>query len=123
MKSTKFWIILICIVLAVSAAAGWFLNADKSKGKYAEIYQNGTLIRTADLRKDATFTVTTEGGGYNTVQIKNGAISVIDASCPDKICIREGAISDGTKPIVCLPNKLVIKVVASLPGGPDAIAG
>ena len=33
------------------------------------------------------------------------------ASCPDGLCVHQGAISDGLLPIVCLPNKVQIQIV------------
>ena len=33
-----------------------------------------------------------------------------EADCPDEICIKQGAIEDSARPIVCLPNNIVIKL-------------
>jgi len=51
------------------------------------------------------------GSGHNTVTVRGGTISVTEADCPDKVCVRTGAISGGTVPIVCLPHRLEIRVV------------
>ena len=48
--------------------------------------------------------------GHNTVLVKKGEICMADADCPDKICISQGGISDASYPIVCLPNKVIIKI-------------
>ena len=32
------------------------------------------------------------------------------ADCPDKICVKTGKIKNKGEQIVCLPNKLVVKV-------------
>jgi hypothetical protein len=115
MKSTKFWIILIGAVLALSLTAAAWQFSRSSDGRYAEVLQNGVLIRTVELSKDQEFTVTASGGAYNKIRVKDGKIAVVEASCPDKICIHQGAVSSSAKTIVCLPNKLVIKVVATDP--------
>lgn len=75
----------------------------------ALVYSDGKLIRTATLSANATFTVE-YNGGYNTIEVKNGAISVTEASCPDEVCIATGEISHGAVPIICLPNRLEIIV-------------
>ncbi len=31
------------------------------------------------------------------------------AECPDKICVKHGELKSLNNPIVCLPNKIVIK--------------
>ena len=41
-----------------------------------------------------------------------GAICISEASCPDKICVGQGYISNSLVPITCLPHKLVIELRA-----------
>lgn len=48
--------------------------------------------------------------GTNTAEIRDGCIFMTDASCPDKLCIKQGKLSDSSRTIVCLPNKVVISV-------------
>ena len=42
---------------------------------------------------------------------KTGKIKIADASCPDKLCVNMGYISEPLMPITCLPNHLVIRIV------------
>ncbi|HAL62983.1 MAG TPA: hypothetical protein DCO93_00905 [Clostridiales bacterium] len=49
--------------------------------------------------------------GKNTAIIENGSVYMKDADCPDKLCIHQGKISDSSKKIICLPNKVVIEVI------------
>jgi len=42
------------------------------------------------------------------IVVEKDSIHVEDASCPDKVCIRTGAISKPGQNIVCLPNKVVV---------------
>ena len=49
-------------------------------------------------------------GGYNILVIKNGKADVIEASCPDHVCVDQRAISKTGEAITCLPNKTVITV-------------
>jgi hypothetical protein len=123
MRSTKFWICVIGAILVITSIIVIFQYTQNTAGNTAEIYQNGVLIRTVSLAADTEFTITNADGGYNTIQVKDGAISVIDASCRDKICVHEGAISSAAKPIVCLPNKLVIKVSSAAPSKIDVVVG
>ena len=77
-------------------------------------YSNGRLIKTVELDSESeqTFTVYSDDGGYNVIKVSGGAISVSDADCPDKICVKTAPVSDGIQPIVCMPHKLVIRVEA-----------
>lgn len=47
---------------------------------------------------------------YNIIKIQHNEISIIEASCKDKICINTGKINNGMTPIVCLPNKVIIEI-------------
>ena len=49
--------------------------------------------------------------GKNIVKIKNGKAFVSYADCPDKLCMKQGEISDADKTIVCLPNRLTVRIV------------
>ena len=106
MKKTGFWLLILGILLAVCIAAALLIGSG-GEGRTAEILLDGELYAAVDLRKEQTFTVTSEWGS-NTVIVENGAIRVDTATCPDHVCIKQGACSGGT-PIVCLPNRLVIQ--------------
>ena len=112
MKSTKFWVIVIAGVLLLSAAASVFVLLYHGTGNTVSVSHDGKVIKRINLDTVTSpyeFTVT-GGNGSNTVRVEQGRISVVDASCPDHVCVNTGWISDGAIPIVCLPNKLVIQV-------------
>ena len=47
---------------------------------------------------------------YQTVEeIKDGKVNMIEADCPDHLCMKQKAITDAGGTIVCLPNKVVIE--------------
>ena len=97
------------MLTALAAAAGitvWLIMRNPA----AEIYLNGELLKTVSLSEECEFTIDC-GSGHNTVTVRGGTISVTEADCPDKVCVRMGAISGGTVPIVCLPHRLEIRVV------------
>ena len=112
-KSAK--LILAVLLLAVAASAAVLLiPKTEQEHPVAKITSNGELLEVIDLTGsgEKTFHISAgNGGGFNTVQVKDGEIWVSEASCPDQVCVDQGKISDGTVPIVCLPNKLVIEIV------------
>ena len=73
-----------------------------------------------DLSRDQTLTLTGANGGKNVVNIKDGKIAVLEADCPDHICMAMGYRSSGA-PIACLPNGLILSF--SEAPGMDAAAG
>ncbi|MBQ9272960.1 MAG: NusG domain II-containing protein [Mogibacterium sp.] len=47
---------------------------------------------------------------YNVVEISGGTVSVTEASCKNQVCVKHGAISGTGESIVCLPNRLVVRI-------------
>ena len=103
---TKYWIIILAVLLVGSVLACIpLLRADIAAR--AQITSGGTVIATVDLAVDQEFTVESPEGGCNTITVKDGAIAVTAADCPDHYCMDRGFCTGGSQ-IVCLPNRLVI---------------
>ena len=122
-RSAKVTAALLALLLAGSAA--FLLLRPKGEGQVARITLNGKVVEEIDLsRVEQPYTLTLEGpGGFsNTITVEKGRICVSKAGCPDQICVHQGYISDGTTPIVCLPNRLIIEITGG-GSGLDAAAG
>jgi len=104
--TTKYWIIILAVILAVSVGASLMFFLPGEAASLARITSDGSVIRVVDLSIDQELTVPCPGG-YNTVTVKGGKVAVTEATCPDQYCMERGFCNSGT-PIVCLPNKLVI---------------
>ena len=75
-------------------------------GDSAAIYVDGELYRKVSLSKDDEITVKSKYG-ENTVVIKDGKVSIKDSDCPGKDC-ENGKISETSRSLVCLPNRLTV---------------
>ena len=71
---------------------------------------DGTVYGTYSLNEDREIPVEQGGTVINVVQIEHGSVRMEQATCPDELCIRQGAISRERQTIVCLPHKLVVEV-------------
>lgn len=123
-KNQKKAIAFIVGFLVLALVAWWILWNGKEVGTKVHIYQDGKEIKVISLdlvTKKEQFTVYGKQGGYNVIEVENGKISIVKASCPDKICIETGCIQDDLVPIVCLPNKLMIKIEGEKENTMDAI--
>ena len=117
--------ILTALVLLAAGAAVFLLLRPRGEGHVARITLDGKVVEEIDLsRVEQPYTLTVDGpGGFsNTITVEKGRICVSQAGCPDQICVHQGYISDGTTPIVCLPNKLIIEITGG-GSGLDAAAG
>lgn len=116
---THWWILLLSILFILFGTLTLIFFLPRAQAQSAEIWSEGTLIRTVSLYEAQSFTV--EGSrGSNTVTVKDGKISVTEASCPDHYCMQRGECNSGPD-IICLPNQLIIKFTE--PQELDATAG
>ena len=102
---TKYWLMIFAAVAAACIALSLPLLRTE-QARFAKITSKGVEVKTIDLLVDQEFTV----DGKNTVTVKDGAIAVTWADCPDHYCMKRGFCTGGTD-IVCLPNRLVISFV------------
>ena len=101
----RIWdVVLIVLLLALVGLTVYFAVAPKT-GAYAEVYVDGALYDTLPLNQDATLDLE-----HLKIVVSGGAVRVQDADCPDKICEKSGAISKAGQTIVCLPNRVVVKI-------------
>lgn len=116
--------IVVLALLLFFGGLSFFIYGYKTGGCIAQVYSHGELIKEIDLSKveEGYEFVVKNGNEKNVVRVEPGKIGVVEASCPDKVCINTGFISDGVVPVVCLPNELVIKIKGNK-GGADGKAG
>lgn len=112
MFKTKTWIYIITVIFVISLGFTFYLYHRKPKSNTVEILQDGIVIKEinlSDTKKPYRFTVNSPNKGSNTIEVKSGKIRILEADCPDQICVKSGWLSESTGPIVCLPHKLVIQ--------------
>ena len=115
-------VILLIILVIAGLAASASLAASHTGGDTVVIESHGELFATYPLSEDRTIEVPGPAGSgpYNIVEIKDGAVSVTEASCKNQVCVRHGSISRTGESIVCLPNRLVVRVEGK-GGGYDTV--
>ena len=107
--------VLFLLLAAVAASAAWLLLRDgDTDAPTARILRDGVLLEEIDLDQvdEPRSLVLEDESGSNTVTVEKGRICILEADCPDQICVNQGWISDSTVPIVCLPHKLMIEIVS-----------
>lgn len=103
-------VIAIFIISAVLTVIFMRPKNTKNETVYVEIVQNDKVLYKLDLNseKDRSFRIECDEG-WNEVTISNGKISITDADCPDRTCVKTGELRSEYIPIICLPHKLVIR--------------
>ena len=103
---TKYWIMILAVLLLVSGFFAIMLSRGSQDAQAVQIWSEGKLLHTLPLAVDTQIVVETDRGS-NTVTVRDGKVAVTAADCPDHYCVRQGFCNSGAQ-IVCLPHKLVI---------------
>lgn len=109
---------VLLLVLIVGFA--WH-SVTKEGGDFVKVTVNGQLYGTYSLKKDRTVDIVTPEAGRNELKIERGRADMVDASCPDRLCVHQRAVSKAKETIVCLPNKVVVEVVGGDGADLDAV--
>ncbi|MCI8639217.1 MAG: NusG domain II-containing protein [Coprococcus sp.] len=99
----------IILILAALIFAMQIMTGSKNAA-YVIVRVDGELTASYDLTVDQEISL---NGGTNILLIEGGKASMIEADCPDKLCVRQRAISRERESIICLPNKVVVEVAGS----------
>ena len=135
------FIVLVIIGLAASAALT-LSHGEAGSGAKVIIESGGDLYARYPLAEDRTVivpapkqntvdapaadpgdTASAQYDYYNVVVISGGTVSVTEASCKNQVCVKHGAISRPGESIVCLPNRMVVRIENSSEegGGYDSV--
>ena len=106
-------ILLAAVILLVVFQRGW-----SGDGAVVEVTVGGKVYGEYRLDKDQTIEI----HNTNLLEIRDGKADMIDADCPDKLCVEQKAISKNGESIVCLPNQVVVTVTTGEQTENDAVA-
>lgn len=111
-------------VCAVIAALIFAFGGSRSGGDTVVVRQNGEVSAQLPLSKSgsAEYDVVSNGKTVNTVLVKDGAVSMIYADCPDGVCTAHAPISRAGERIICLPNRVEISIESSSSNELDGVA-
>lgn len=122
-KKYKKDIILIVAILGIALLLFILFQVTKKPGKYVVITQNGKEIARYALNENQEIPIPYEEYQYNILVIQDQKAYISKASCPDKLCVKQRSISKINETLVCLPNKMVVKVVGDEQPDVDIVSG
>ena len=104
-------IIIVALIVIIAIVPIFLINSNTSNQKNVQLSIDNEPYKDIlfDESTKETYTVETDDG-YNTILIENGTIKVIEANCPNQVCVHTKAISESGEMIVCLPHKLVVEI-------------
>ena len=116
--TNRIWIVVFSFVALRCLGIWLFISNASSPSTVVGIYKDGSLVEKIDLNSVTGEREITLSGNYgdNVILVSNGRIKMKSADCPDKLCVEHGELKVSSSPIVCLPNKVVIKFENSTDG-------
>ena len=107
-------VILVACLLVLGAAALILISILRPSGVRVVAEIDGTVVEDISLSESARIVLGSEGR-QNVLVVKDGRAYIEDADCPDLVCVHHLPISKEGETIVCLPHKLVVRIVGGEP--------
>ena len=104
MKKKEAIFIASILVIAGILGLGFRISGQRYHNTI-RITVDGKEFGTYSLSKDQVIHI----GDTNVCEIKDGKVTMIEATCPDHYCMKQKAVDEHGGSIICLPNKVVIE--------------
>ena len=109
-KNDKILIIAVLVIALVAGVVLLFTQKSVTSGGIAVVTIDGEEYAQFSLGENIVEKIELPDGSYNILKIKDGKADIIEASCPDGICVDHRKICKTNQTIVCLPNKVIITI-------------
>lgn len=107
-------IIAIAVIMLVT------FQPSQAQNKTAVVIENNKEIKRINLYGlEKAEIISLNDGTQIVLEAENGRIRFVYSSCPDKTCIHTGWISNVGDMAVCLPNKVLVKIIGESQDKPD----
>jgi hypothetical protein len=113
MKKLDYVVIISLLVISLLSSGIIVYSSAKTKyqSQYVEISVKGDLYKKIPINSNTEETIDLKTDlGENVIKISKGFVQILEADCPDKICVKDGSISKPGQSLVCLPNKVVVEI-------------
>lgn len=101
-------VIFFVVMLAVLIGFLFVVKTGTKQGKTVVVYQEGQKMQEFSLDEDREILI--ENDYVNKLLIKNGRAAIVESDCPGKDCVHSGWIVESGRSLVCLPNRVEIRI-------------
>lgn len=105
--------IAVLIIALLAGGAALYRRFTAAPGEKAVIEVDNVPVQTVLLDPSVEKQILTVPGvrGDSIIEVDGQFIRMVDSACPDKICVHQGRKSQPGDAIVCLPNRVLIKIL------------
>lgn len=112
-------LLLAGILLAALALTvlGWQRLRDGTTSLQASIRTQGRLVRSVALAAAGGQAVYDIPGklGTTRIEVDGARVHVLQAPCPNQLCVRQGWIARAGESLVCVPGEVVVRIEGAAP--------
>ena len=108
-------------MIALSVSSWFIIDALKTEGGTVVVMIDGKESARYPLNKNNSITIK-NGDSYNILIIEDKVATIKEASCPDKLCVRQHDIAYNGETITCLPNRVTVKIISDVAPETDFIS-
>ena len=116
-------LLFVGALLLLGLALTLGLRAFRSDGREAVVRVDGEVVARIPLARDGEYPIESGGTVTNRLRVEDGRVRMIEANCPDRLCVRKGWVRFAGDGIVCLPNRVVVELAGADELKLDAVAG
>lgn len=112
-------VIFVCIMLAVLIGVVFVRTTGTDKGETVAIYRDGNKIQEISLYENTEILV--QNTYTNKLIVKDEKVAIVESDCPGMDCVHSGWIGGKGRSLVCLPNRVEIRIEGEMESEVDFI--
>ena len=112
-------VICLCIVLAILIGVVFWMKTGREEGTYVVVYQQGQKVRELPLERNTEVFI--ENDYTNKLVVKDKKVAIVESDCPGMDCVHSGWINGKGRSLVCLPNRVEVRIEGEVDSEVDFI--
>ena len=112
-------VISFVIMLAVLIGVVFWMKTGTQEGNVVVIYREGEKIQELPLHVDTEVLI--QNDYTNKLIVKDKKVAIEESDCPGMDCVHSGAISGKGRSLVCLPNRVEVRIEGEIDSEVDFI--
>ena len=107
------------VMLAILIGVLFWIKTGTEEGNLVVVYREGEKIQELSLEQNTEIII--ENSYTNKLVVKDKKVAIIESDCPGMDCVHSGWISGKGRSLVCLPNRVEIRIEGEVDSEVDFI--
>ena len=107
------------VMLAILIGVVFWIKTGTEEGNLVVVYREGEKIQELSLNKNTEVFI--ENSYTNKLVVKDKKVAIVESDCPGMDCVHSGWISGKGRSLVCLPNRVEIRIEGEVDSEVDFI--